>query len=209
MVLRFRVSLPGIKGFARVYELKPNTTLYEFHKRMRDDMDFPHDQLIQFKGLDKKEKLVARYGMFDLGNGAAGEVSVADTVAKGIASFVYFYDVTDRKSVIVTYEGEVEERPGITYPALVETKGPNPIEFENGYVAYEDLPDEQKHLPGESSWGKSDKSTEDKDDDDDDVDDIPDEDDDDDDDDDEKDDIKSSYDEDSDVIYDGSEDLSL
>ncbi len=209
MVLRFRVSLPGIKGFARVYELKPNTTLYEFHKRMRDDMDFPHDQLIQFKGLDKKEKLVARYGMFDLGNGAADEVSVADTVAKGIASFVYFYDVTDRKSVIVTYEGEVEERPGITYPALVETKGPNPIEFENGYVAYEDLPDEQKHLPGESSWGKSDKSTEDKDDDDDDVDDIPDEDDDDDDDDDEKDDIKSSYDEDSDVIYDGSEDLSL
>lgn len=209
MVLRFRVSLPGIKGFARVYELKSNTTLYEFHKRMRDDMDFPHDQLIQFKGLDKKEKLVARYGMFDLGNGAADEVSVADTVAKGIASFVYFYDVTDRKSVIVTYEGEVEERPGITYPALVETKGPNPIEFENGYVAYEDLPDEQKHLPGESSWGKSDKSTEDKDDDDDDVDDIPDEDDDDDDDDDEKDDIKSSYDEDSDVIYDGSEDLSL
>ena len=209
MVLRFRVSLPGIKGFARVYELKPNTTLYKFHKRMRDDMDFPHDQLIQFKGLDKKEKLVARYGMFDLGNGATDEVSVADTVAKGIASFVYFYDVTDRKSVIVTYEGEVEERPGITYPALVETKGPNPIEFENGYVAYEDLPDEQKHLPGESSWGKSDKSTEDKDDDDDDVDDIPDEDDDDDDDDDEKDDIKSSYDEDSDVIYDGSEDLSL
>ena len=69
MALRYRVSLPGIKGFARVYELTPGTTLYDFHKRMRDDMDFSHDQLIQFKGLDKDGNLVARYGLFDLGAG--------------------------------------------------------------------------------------------------------------------------------------------
>ena len=49
MILKYRVSLPGIKGFARVYELKSTTTLYEFHKRMRADMEFSHDQLIQFK----------------------------------------------------------------------------------------------------------------------------------------------------------------
>ena len=141
MILKYRVSLPGIKGFARVYELKSTTTLYEFHKRRRDDMEFSHDQLIQFKGLDKSGSLVARYGMFDLGAGAVDDVTLADTIKKGIAEFTYFYDVTDRKSVIVTYEGEVEEEPGKTYPALVESKGPNPVEFENGYVAYEDLPD--------------------------------------------------------------------
>lgn len=207
MALRYRVSLPGIKGFARVYELTPGTTLYDFHKRMRDDMDFSHDQLIQFKGLDKDGNLVARYGLFDLGAGAVDEVTLADTVKKGITQFTYFYNVTDRKSVIVTFEGEVEDDPGKTYPVLVETKGPNPIEFENGYVAYEDLPDEQKHLPGESTWGKSDDPA--------DADDLADaesDDDldlDDDDDEDEKDDLKSSYDEDSDIIFDGSEDLSL
>ena len=136
MALRYRVSLPGIKGFARVYELTPGTTLYDFHKRMRDDMDFSHDQLIQFKGLDKDGNLVARYGLFDLGAGAVDEVTLADTVKKGITQFTYFYNVTDRKSVIVTFEGEVEDDPGKTYPVLVETKGPIPIEFENGYVAY-------------------------------------------------------------------------
>ena len=207
MILRYRVSLPGIKGFARVYELKSTTTLYDFHKRMRDDMDFSHDQLIQFKGLDKSGSLVARYGMFDLGAGAVDDVTLEDTVKKGITEFTYFYDVTDRKSVIVTYEGEVEEIPGKTYPALVETKGPNPIEFENGYVAYEDLPDEQKHLPGDSSWGKSDDAS--ADDADDAGDDIPDIDDDDDDDDDDDNDIKSSIEEDGDIIFDGSEDLTL
>ena len=202
MILRYRVSLPGIKGFARVYELKSTTTLYDFHKRMRDDMDFSHDQLIQFKALDENGNLVARYGMFDLGAGVVDEVSLAETVKKGITEFTYFYDVTDRKSVIVTFEGEVDEVPGRTYPALVETKGPNPVEFENGYVAYEDLPDEQRHLPGESTWDKGDEIGDDTDLDDDDAADL-------DDDDDEKDDIKSSYNEDSDIIYDGSEDLSL
>lgn len=204
MILRYRVSLPGIKGFARVYELKPNTTLYEFHKKMRDDMDFSHDQLIQFKGLDKAGALVVRYGMFDLGAGAVDDVTLADTLNKGIFSFTYFYNVTDRKSVIVTFDGEAEEVPGKVYPLLTETKGPNPIEFENGYVAYEDLPDDQKHLPGESSWGKSDDPG------DDDSEDAPEVTEDiDDDDDDDDDDLKSSYDEDSDIIYDGSEELSL
>ena len=198
MILKFRVSLPGIKGFARVYELKSTTTLYEFHKIMRDDMNFPHDQLIQFKGLDADGELVARYGMFDLGAGAADEVSVADTVKKGIASFCYFYNATDRKSVIVTYEGEVEPVPGRIYPALVEQKGPDPEAFENGYVA---LPDEQKHLPGENpGWGKDAEG------DDDDLEDIDLEEDDDDDDDDVKDKV---MDDEEDIIFDGSEELTL
>ena len=148
MILRYRVSLPGIKGFARVYEVKSTTTLYDFHKRMRDDMDFGHDQLIQFKALDAVGSLVARYGMFDLGSGAVDEVTLGNTVDKGVASFTYFYDVTNRKSVNITFEGEVEGVAGIS-PYILETKGPNPIDFENGYVAYEDLPNEQRHLPAE------------------------------------------------------------
>ena len=201
MILKFRVSLPGIKGFARVYELKSTTTLYEFHKIMRDDMNFPHDQLIQFKGLDADGELVAIYGMLEIGPGAADEVSVADTVKKGIASFCYFYNATDRKSVIVTYEGEVEPVPGRIYPALVEQKGPDPEAFENGYVAYEDLPDEQKHLPGENpGWGKDAEG------DDDDLEDIDLEEDDDDDDDDVKDKV---MDDEEDIIFDGSEELTL
>ena len=50
----------------------------------------------------------------------------------------------------ITVEGEAEGvRVNPDFPVLAETKGPNPIEFENGYVAFEDLPDKQRHLPGE------------------------------------------------------------
>jgi hypothetical protein len=207
MVLRFRVSLPGIKGFARVYNVNADTTLYSFHKQMRSDMEFPQDQLILFKALDENGGVVARYGLFDLGFGTADKVTVSDAVAKGIASFVYFYDVLNKKSVIVTYEGEVVGAKPVTVPMLVETKGPIPAEFENGYVAFEDLPEDQKHVPGEAEWDDA-KGEKDEDDD------LPsassDDDDDEDEDEDDDDDAEDEHDdEDGKEIFDGTEDLTL
>ena len=152
MVLQYRVTLPGIKGFYRVYLLNADTTLYTFHKQLRADLEFPQDQLIMFKGLDVTGGVVGRYGLFDLGSGTVDAVTVGDCAKAGVVSFVYFYDVTNRKSVIVTCEGEVEgRRVPAEFPLLTEVKGPVPLEFENGYVAYEDLPDEQRHLPGEKA----------------------------------------------------------
>lgn len=148
MVYQYRVTLTGIKGFFRLYCMRPETTLYTFHKQMRADMEFAQDQLILFKALDAAGNVVARYGQFDLGSGTVDTVTVAQTVKLGVVSFVYFYDVTNRKSVNITFEGEVEGVAG-TSPYILETKGPNPIDFENGYVAYEDLPNEQRHLPAE------------------------------------------------------------
>ena len=48
-------------------------------------------------------------------------------------------------------------------PRLLESKGPVPAEFENGYVAFEDLPDEKRKLPGES-LGDGDDDDDDEDD---------------------------------------------
>ena len=152
MVYQFRVTLAGIKGFFRVYHMDPSCTLYSFHKQMRADMELPQDQLIMFKALGKDGGVIARYGLFDLGSGTVDMVTVDQAVKAGVASFVYFYDVPNRKSVIVTFE-EMDEGT-VNAPVIVESKGPNPIDFENGYVAFEDLPDSQRHLPGQKpDWG--------------------------------------------------------
>lgn len=151
MVYSYRVTLSGIKGFFRVYHLSGENTLYSFHKQMRADMEFPQDQLILFKALaNDGQTVLARYGLFDLGYGAVDDITIADVVAKGVASFVYFYDVTNKKSVNITFEGEAFDVKGTIFPYLADSKGPNPIDFENGYVAFEDLPDDQRHLPSES-----------------------------------------------------------
>ena len=150
MVFQLRVTLAGIKGFYRVYKVNGATTLYTLHKQLRSDLEFPQDQLIMFKALDVTGAVVGRYGLFDLGWGTADQVSLEKAIKAGTDSFVYFYDVTNRKSVNITVEGELTgEKVLPDFPVLADTKGPNPIEFENGYVAFEDLPERQRHLPGE------------------------------------------------------------
>ena len=150
MVFKLRVTLSGIKGFFRVYNVHGATTLYTLHKQLRADLEFPQDAIIMFKALDVTGSVVGRYGLFDLGSGTVDETSLEKAVKAGATDFVYFYDVTNRKSVNITIEGEVEGAPvQPDFPQLVESKGPNPIEFENGYVAFEDLPDRQRRLPGE------------------------------------------------------------
>lgn len=207
MTYKYRVTLSGIKGFFRVYKVNANNTLYSFHKQMRSDMEFPADQLILFKELDAEGTVIGRVGLFDLGFGAADQVTLGKTVKDGVASFVYFYDVTNKKSVNITFEGEIPDEASM--PEIIDTKGPDPIDFENGYVAFEDLPDEQRHLPGDPEKRKKNPLADllgidlDKDLGDDDED-LDDEDLDDDDEDDEDD-----KDEDAVEIYDGSEELTL
>ena len=157
MILKYRVSLPGIKGFARVYEVKDTASLYSLHKQMRADMDFPQDQVVLFKAFDNKGDVAARYSVFqDFGFGTIDDVTAGQCHKRGEDKFIYFYDTTNVKSVIVTFDGVGEERRNVIYPLLVETKGPNPIEFENGYVAFEDLPDEKKKDPDDEDFDDDD-----------------------------------------------------
>lgn len=51
MTYTFRISLPNIKGFARIYEVNATNSLYTFHKQMLFDMDFPQDQVVLFLSL--------------------------------------------------------------------------------------------------------------------------------------------------------------
>ncbi|MBQ6910798.1 MAG: hypothetical protein IJQ35_01390 [Bacteroidales bacterium] len=163
MVFKIRVTLSGIKGFFRVYQVNGATTLYTLHKQLRADMEFPQDQLIMFKALDITGAVVGRYGLFDLGWGTVDQISLEKAAKAGATDFVYFYDVTNRKSVNITLEGELEGvQVSPDSPVLSESKGPNPIEFENGYVAFEDLPDKQRHLPGEEDEDFDDEDLDDE-----------------------------------------------
>ena len=144
----FRVTLPNIKGFFRLYAVDENEDLYHFHRRMALDMEFPSDQIVLMKGFDANGALVGKFATFDIGSGSLDKTTVADIVAKDIVSFEYFYDTTNRRSVILTLEGDADKK--YANLSLVDVKGPNPIEFINGFVAIEDLPVE-KRVPVRSS----------------------------------------------------------
>lgn len=150
MIYQFRVTLPGIKGFYRIYKVNSANTFYSFHKQLQADLEFPTDQPILFKAMSGEEVL-ARYALVNLGFGMVDEIAVEKAVKAGADHFEYFYDTKAKKKVIVTLEGQ---EPGneVSVPTLMnDMKGPLPIEFENGYVAFEDLPQEKRKLPGEKS----------------------------------------------------------
>ena len=161
MNYRYRVTLAGIKGFYRVYVVNSENSLYTFHKQLRADLEFPMDQPILFKALDEDGGVLARYALMDIGYGAVDNVTIADTVKAGVKSFVYFYDIASKKNVIITLEGEAREFTAT--PRLLESKGPVPLDFENGYVAFEDLPEERRRLPGEARRGEDDEDDDDED----------------------------------------------
>ena len=140
MVYKYRITLQGIKGFYRVYLVNGENSLYTFHKQIRSDLEFPVDQPILFKALDEEGQVVARYALVDIGYGAVDAVTIADTIKAGAASFIYFYDIQAKKSVIITL--------GVERVLTVDQI--HSQEFENGYVAFEDLPAERRRLPGES-----------------------------------------------------------
>ena len=119
------------------------------------------DQPILFKAFDAQGNVAARFALVDLGFGSVDMVSIAKTVNDGIVKFVYFYDVAARKSVTITLEGE--EPGSVAGPVIIDTKGPVPVEFENGYVAFEDLPQQHRKLPGLGD-GEDDEDDDDEDD---------------------------------------------
>ena len=94
MILRYRVSLPGIKGFARIYEVKDTASLYSFHKQMRADMDFPQDQVVLFKAFDAEGNVAARYSVFtDFGFGTIDHVTAGECHKKGEDKFIEIYEL--------------------------------------------------------------------------------------------------------------------
>lgn len=141
MNFKYKVTLPGIKGFFRVYALNGSNSLYAFHKQMRVDMEFPQDVPILFKALDPMDEVIARYALVDLGYGTVDSVTIQDTMKAGAFSFVYFYDTVSKKSVNITFEGDYDGV--VDSPFILESKGPNPVDFENGFVSFEDMTKEE------------------------------------------------------------------
>ena len=113
MTYRYRVTLEGIKGFYRVYLVNATNSLYTLHKQLRADLEFPQDQQILFKAFDEADNVVGRFALMPLpGNKAVDEVPIAETVKAGIVRYQYFYDVSSKKYVIVTFEGLLSYQNG-------------------------------------------------------------------------------------------------
>ncbi len=132
-VYRYRASIPGSKVFMREYEIKGDTTLYDLHEYLLNDMGFSPDQMVMFRGFDASGKVGGEYGLFDMGDGSMDEINIDDLLAKKEHTVHYVFDLHKDRCIKLVFEQEVSESPRASYPRLVAEKGRNPDQFAKSY----------------------------------------------------------------------------
>lgn len=133
MIYKYKASIPGSKIFMREYEVKGDISLFDLHKFLLHDLGFVPDQMVAFKGIDNKGKVISVYGLFDMGDGTMDSVSVEDTYKRGETKLVYVYDLHNDKVIELDFVETLEEERRASYPRLVAEKGRNPDQFAKKY----------------------------------------------------------------------------
>lgn len=149
MVLKFRASIPGSKVFMREYEVRGETSLYELHSYLTDDMGFSPDQMVLFRGVDSKGTIGGEYGLFDFGDGAMDSVSLSELLKKGEKTLLYVFDLKRERYIKLDCIGEAEESLRFAYPRLVAEKGRNPEQFAKGYDDLDQVDEPFREIPEE------------------------------------------------------------
>ena len=146
MIYRFKATMRGNKQFLREYEISSSATLYDFHNFLVGDLAFSPDQLVIFRGVDKDGVICSEYGLFDMGDGTLDNITLHECIMKGEIVFEYVYDIFNRRSMLIEFEGEVEELHKETYPRLVNERGIRPDQFSSEHDT-----DEEFHASVKSS----------------------------------------------------------
>ncbi len=133
MIYKYKASIPGSKIFMREYEIRESISLFDLHKFLLNDLGFVPDQMVAFKGVNDKGRVVSIYGLFDMGDGAMDTVSVEDTYKKGEVKLVYVYDLHHDNVIELDFVETLEEERRASYPRLVAEKGRNPDQFAKKY----------------------------------------------------------------------------
>lgn len=146
MVYRFKATLRSNKQFQREYEIRPSSTLYEFHNFLVMDLAFAPDQLVMFRASDRNGAVRSQYGLFDMGDGTIDNITLQDCEQKGEVIFEYVYDIFNRRSIILELVSHQEESAKFEYPRLVSEKGTKPDQFSSEHDR-----DDEYHASGNAS----------------------------------------------------------
>jgi hypothetical protein len=113
----------------REYHVPSEYSLYDFKRFIASDLDFDDSQQSVFFLLDKDNKKIASYSLFDMGYGAMDMVTLEDLSNKEMKKMLYTFDFFNDRSLFIELQGATEVLPRISYPIVVQSKGNAPGQF--------------------------------------------------------------------------------
>ena len=126
MVYRFKMITGRKDGFYREYELGTDSTLYDFHRYIQDDLDFDEAQMAAFYTSDIDWNKYKQFALFDMGDGAMDSIVIEDLKAENIDYLVYTFDFFNNRSFLIEFIGEAEAEHREHYPRTADGKGNPP-----------------------------------------------------------------------------------
>ncbi|MDR0728884.1 MAG: plasmid pRiA4b ORF-3 family protein [Prevotellaceae bacterium] len=129
MIYRFKITFDASKTFFRIYELRGENTLYDFHEHIVNDLNYAPDQIVFFHVKDKTGKALKKYGLFDFGHGSMDEITIDALIARGEKALFYVFDTHSNRALRLTFVETDDELPRKSYPRTVDEKDDAPPQF--------------------------------------------------------------------------------
>jgi len=119
----------------RFIEIDEDASLYELHDSIQDAVDFGRDHPFEFflanssSPWAKKQRLTEKKEWEDK-EADFCRIRLADIFPVGRKKLYYLFDFGDRWTFeIRKRQGAKEPEPGVNYPRLIQTIGPNPEQY--------------------------------------------------------------------------------
>ncbi|MDR2126377.1 MAG: plasmid pRiA4b ORF-3 family protein [Prevotellaceae bacterium] len=142
-IYKYKLTIKENKNFVREYEIEDDSTLYDLHRYIQNDLDFDDAQLAVFFISNAKWERIRSVPVFDLGNGSMDSVVLKDLANDEKHYLLYVFDMYNNRQLHIEFMLETEEMRRTTYPRTVGGKGNPPNQFsESAYVEVIDNDDD-------------------------------------------------------------------
>ncbi|MDR1983875.1 MAG: plasmid pRiA4b ORF-3 family protein [Prevotellaceae bacterium] len=136
-IYKYKLTIESNKNFVRECEIEDDSTLYDLHRYIQNELDFDDAQLAMFFISNQKWERIKSIPAFDLGNGSMDSVVISDLVDDGENNLLYVFDMFNNRHLQIEFMSEVEETYRTTYPRTVASKGNPPNQFSENIFATE------------------------------------------------------------------------
>ena len=138
MIYRYKATLPRLKNFLRIYEVRANSTLYAFHLFLQSDLSFSPDQQVFFRTYDGNGNMVRECGLFDTGNGSMDQIRLELMHTRGEVHLHYVFDIFKGRYLDLQFESIEEEEVRRAYPCTVMVRGGDPDQFREEQLFFDE-----------------------------------------------------------------------
>jgi hypothetical protein len=129
MIYSFIIGIKNSKNFLREYHIPSEYSLYDFKRFIASELDFDDSQQSVFFLLNKDDKKIESYSVFDMGYGAMDTVTLENLRNKGMGKLLYTFDFFNDRSLYIEFQREIEAECKVYYPIVVQSKGNAPGQF--------------------------------------------------------------------------------